>query len=71
MITVVPTPAAVGLKLDIVGDGNTEKLFVLRTVTPLTVTEIFPFVAPAGTIAVMLDAVEAVITAVVLLNFTT
>jgi hypothetical protein len=71
MITVVPTPAAVGLKLVMVGDGNTEKLFVLITVTPLTVTEIFPFVAPGGTIAVILVAVEAVTTAVVLLNFTT
>lgn len=71
MITVVPTPAAVGLKLDIVGEGSIEKLPALRTVTPLTATEIFPDVAPAGTIAVMLEVVEAVTTAVVLLNFTT
>ncbi len=71
MITVVPTPAEVGLKLDIVGEGSIEKLPELRTVTLLTVTEIFPFVAPAGTIAVMLVVVEAVISAVVLLNFTT
>lgn len=71
MITVAPTPAAVGLKLDIVGEGSIEKLPVLRIVTPLTVTEIFPFVAPAGTMAVILDEVEAVTKAVVLLNFTT
>jgi hypothetical protein len=71
IITVVPIPAAVGLKLDIVGDGSTEKLVVLRTVTPLTVTEIFPEVAPDGTRAVILVADEAIMVAVVLLNFTT
>lgn len=69
--TVAPLPAEVGLKLDIDGEGSTEKLFELRRVIPLTVTEIFPEDAPTGTRAVILVGVEAVITAVVLLNFTT
>ncbi len=71
IITVVPTPAAVGLKLEIVGDGNTVKLPELCTVTPPVVTDIFPDVAPAGTVAVIVVEVEAVTVAVVLLNFTT
>jgi hypothetical protein len=40
-------------------------------VTPLTVIDIFPEVAPGGTVVVILLAVDAVTTAVVLLNFTT
>lgn len=71
MVTVVPTPAAVGLKLVIVGDGNMLKLPVLKIVTPLTVMEILPEVAPAGTAVVILEEVDAVTTAIVLLNLTT
>jgi hypothetical protein len=71
MITVAPTAPLVGLNPVIDGVGNTVKSLTLVTVTPLTVTEIFPEVAPAGTVVVMLLVVEAVMTAVVLLNFTT
>ena len=39
-------------------------------VTPLTVTDMLPEVAPAGTVVVMLLVVEAVTVAVTLLNFT-
>lgn len=71
-ITVAPTaPPPVGVNPVMDGVGNTIKSLALVTVTPLTVTEIFPDVAPTGTIVVMLLVVEAVITAVVLLNFTT
>lgn len=71
IIIVAPTAPLAGLNPDIDGVGNTVKSLTLVTVTPLTVTEIFPEVAPAGTVVVMLLEVEAVMTAVVLLNFTT
>jgi hypothetical protein len=72
IVIVVPTPAAVGLKLLMVGEGNTVKLAALVTVTPLTVTVITPDIAPAGTVVVKLLTEEAVTTAVLLLlNFTT
>ncbi len=45
------------------GESNTVKLFVLKIVTPLTVIEILPDVAPTGTIAVMLFDEEAVMVA--------
>jgi hypothetical protein len=70
IVTMVPVIPPVGLKPVTVGVGDTTKLLLLRTVTPLTATDIFPKVAPAGTVVVMLVAVEAVTTAVVLLNFT-
>jgi hypothetical protein len=70
-ITVAPTAPLLGVNPDMVGVGNTVKSTALVTVIPLTVTETFPDVAPAGTVVVMLLIVEAVITAVVLLNFTT
>ena len=69
--TVAPTAAPVGVKPVIVGVASTLKFEALCTVTPLTVTEIFPEVALTGTIAVMLVAEEAVTVAVVVLNFTT
>jgi hypothetical protein len=71
IVTMASIAPLLGLKLVIVGADSTTKLFVLVTVTPLTVTEIFPEVAPDGTLAVMLLVVEAVTTAVVLLNLTT
>lgn len=71
IITVAPTAPLVGLNPVIDGVGSTVKSLILVTVTPLTVTEIFPEVAPAGTVVVMLLVVEAVMTAVVLLNLTT
>ncbi len=70
MMTIAPTAPLVGLKLVTVGVDRITKLLVLKTVTPLTVTEILPEVEPAGTKAVMLLVVEAVIMAVVLLNLT-
>ncbi len=71
MITDAPTAPLAGLNPVIDGVGSTVKSLTLVTVTPLTVTEIFPKVAPTGTVVVMLLVVDAVITAVVLLNFTT
>lgn len=46
------------------------KLVVLVAVMPLTVTEIFPIVLPAGTVAVILVALLSVTFAVMPLNFT-
>lgn len=71
IVTNVPTAPVFGLKSVKVGEAKTVKLVALEIVTPLTVIEIFPVVAPAGTLAVMLFVVEAVTVAVVLLNFTT
>jgi len=67
---VAPTAPLVGLKPVIIGVGNTMKSSVLTTVTPFTVMEIFPVEAPLGTVVVMLFEVDALTTAVVLLNFT-
>lgn len=69
--TVAPTAPLVGANPVMDGVGNTVKSSTLVTVTPLAVMEIFPDVAPIGTVVVMLLVVEAMITAVVLLNFTT
>ena len=63
MVTVAPTPAAVGLKLVIVGEGKTVKLPALVTITPLAATETLPVVAPAGTVVVILVGVEEMIVA--------
>jgi hypothetical protein len=70
IVTIAPTEPLEGVNPVIVGVDSTAKLLLLRTVTPLTVTDIFPDVAPAGTVAVIVVAVEAVATAGVLLNFT-
>lgn len=67
---IAPTAPLVGLNPEIIGVGNTTKSSALTVVTPFTLTEIFPVVAPPGTIAVILFEVEALTTAVVLLNFT-
>ncbi len=70
-ITVAPTAPEAGLNPVMLGVGNTVKSLVLITVTPLTVTEILPVEAPAGTVVVTLLDVEEVTTAFVVLNFTT
>jgi len=71
MITSAPAAPVVGLKLVIVGVGNTTKSEVLVPVTPPTVTEIFPVLAPAGTTVVILVVVDAVTLATTPLNLTT
>jgi hypothetical protein len=68
MVTVAPSAPLDGLKLAMVGEGNTVKSEVLVTVTPLIVNLILPVVAPAGTVVVMLVAVDTEIRAGVLLN---
>jgi len=70
IVTGVPTAPLPGLKTEIVGDANTVKLSALTSVMPLTVTDIFPVVAPEGTIAVMLVEVEEVTLARTPLNLT-
>lgn len=70
IITVAPTAPLAGLKPVMVGVAKTVKLEELETVTPLTVTDINPVVAPAGTEVVMLVAVEEETTAAVPLNRT-
>ncbi len=68
-VTEAPTNADVGVRPEIDGAGGTAKLtpFVL---TPLAFTTTFPVVAPVGTFAVMLLALQVVMAAVVPLNFT-
>lgn len=70
-VTIAPTAPLDGLNPVIVGFERMIKSLVLITVTPLTVTEIFPVVAPAGIIAVRLVGEAAVTIAVVVLNLTT
>ncbi len=70
-IMTAPSAPLPGLMDVIDGVANTVKLFSLAIVTPFRVTDIFPVVAPAGTEVVMLVAVEAETTAVVVLNLTT
>ena len=71
IVTTAPTAPLAGLKFVIVGVGNTTKSVTLVPVTPPTLTEIFPVVAPAGTTAVILVVDEAETVAVTPLNFTT
>jgi hypothetical protein len=70
--TLVPEPALVGVKLVIVGapDVTTLKLVALDTVTPLTVTEMGPVVAPVGTVVEIDPADEALTDAAVPLKVT-
>lgn len=58
--TVAPTAPLSGVNPVIAGDDSTLKLVPLVIVIPLTVIEIGPDVAPAGTVAVIVVAVEAV-----------
>jgi hypothetical protein len=70
IVTVAPGAPWLGLNPDMVGSGNTVKSLALSMVTPLTVIEILPVVAPFGTIVDTLVVVDVVTTAIVLLNFT-
>jgi hypothetical protein len=70
IVTEVPTRAAVGDKLAILGATTTVKVTPVL-VTPETVTTTLPVVAPVGTFATMLVAVHVVmVVAVVPLNLT-
>jgi len=71
MVTSAPAAPLVGVKTVIVGVGNTTKSEVLVPITPPTVTEIFPEVAPVGTTVVILVVVDAVTLAITPLNLTT
>jgi hypothetical protein len=71
MVTMAPTAALEGLKLVIVGVGNTVKFVALLSVILLVVIEIFPVNAPAGTFVVRLVEVAVKVWAVVPLNFIT
>ncbi len=70
IVTTVPMFPEVGDKLVIEGAATTVKLAPLLAVPP-TVTTTLPVVAPVGTMAVMLVALQLVMeVAVVVLNFT-
>ncbi len=70
IVTVVPTGPLVGVKLVTVG-GETVKVPLLVPVKAPTVTEIFPVVAPLGTLTTSCVAVAVVgVAAVVPLNLT-
>jgi len=71
IVMVAPTAPEEGLRLVMVGLGNTVKSAELVIVMPFTLTEILPVVAPVGTMAVILVLVEDVTNAVVVLNLTT
>lgn len=70
-VTVIEDPTApeVGERVVMLGAGTTVKLFPLLA-APETVTTTFPVVAPAGTVATMLVALQLVADAVVPLNLT-
>src|SRR5271169_3150395 len=69
MVTEVPTIPDVGARLVMAGGGVTVKLTPLLA-WPLTVTTTFPVVAPVGTGATMLVALQLVGVAAVPLNVT-
>jgi hypothetical protein len=71
-VIVIKVPAAPlpGSKPVNVGEGKIVKLVALEIVTPLTVIEILPVVAPFGTIAVIVVALDAVTVADTSLNLT-
>jgi hypothetical protein len=69
IVTEVPTAPDVGDRLVMLGAATTVKLFPLLAV-PDTVTTTLPVVAPVGTVATMLDALQLVAVAVVPLNLT-
>jgi hypothetical protein len=69
MVTDVPAGPEVGERLVMLGAATTVKLFPLLA-TPDTVTTTFPVVAPAGTVAVILLALQLVAVAPVPLNLT-
>jgi hypothetical protein len=69
IVTDVPTAPEVGLRLVMPGVASTVKVAPLLT-TPLTVTTTLPVVAPVGTFATILVALQLVIVAAVPLNVT-
>lgn len=69
IVTAAPTAPVVIDKLVILGAATTVKLFPLLAV-PYTVTTTFPVVAPLGTVATILVALQLVAVAVVPLNLT-
>ncbi len=71
IITVAPAAPLNGLKSIILGVGSTEKSELLVRVILLRVKEIFPVVAPDGTVVVILVDVELVTVAEVPLNIAT
>src|SRR5208337_296487 len=70
IVTEAPTNPDVGFKLVILGPGAVTVKLVPLLATPPTVTTTFPVVAPAGTGATMLVALQFVGVAVVPLNLT-
>jgi hypothetical protein len=69
MVTEIPTAADVGDRLAMLGAATTVKVTPLLA-TPETVTTAFPVVAPEGTVATILVALQLVAVAAVPLNFT-
>src|SRR5713101_7957506 len=70
IVTDVPTTPAVGFKLVMLGGGGVTVKLTPLLATPPTVTTTFPVVAPAGTGATMLVALQLVGVAAVPLNVT-
>jgi len=73
MVAAVPGAPAVGVKLLMVGApevATTVKATVLDTGLPVVTTEITPVVAPVGTVATILVAVEETTDAAVPLKVT-
>jgi hypothetical protein len=69
IVTEAPTAPDVGAKLVMLGVARTVKLLPLLS-TPLACTTTLPVVAPVGTVATMLVALQLVAVADVPLNFT-
>jgi hypothetical protein len=69
-VTEAPTTPEVGLRLAMLGPGTLTVKLTPLLATPPTVMTTFPVVAPAGTSAVMLVALQLVGVAVVPLNLT-
>src|SRR6266853_3070703 len=70
IVTDVPITPDVGFKLEILGAGTVTVKLTPLLATPPTVTTTFPLVAPVGTAAVMLVALQLVAVAETPLNFT-
>ena len=70
IVTLEPIAPEFGLRLLIAGAGVTVNVTPPDDTPPAAVTTTFPVVAPAGTTATMLLALQLVIVAVVPLNFT-
>jgi hypothetical protein len=70
MVTAAPTAPDVGLRLVMLGAALVTAKFTPALATPPTVTTTFPVVAPVGTGAVMLVALQLVGVAAVPLNLT-